>query len=450
MAVLVDDAYANIVLPAIVRRGDLDSRDAALTTELTYGSLRMRGLYDAIIAKASGRPAETLEDGVRACLWLGAHQVLSMRIPAHAAVGETVSLVKDVGLGRASGLVNAVMRRISEASLDVWMMRVAPRRDRASLAVRTSHPAWVVGELEAALRADGRAGQIEDLLAAHNVPPQVTLVARPGLITREQLAAEVGGLPTLLSPWGVTLGSGDPGRITSVRDGRAAVQDEGSQLAALALAEADVVGRDLEWLDMCSGPGGKAALLGALAAQRGARLDALELHGHRARLVNRATRALPDGVVTVHTADASTWTHAGGYDRILLDAPCTGLGAMRRRPESRWRRSPEDLADLTALQQRLLRHAATLLRPGGVLAYVTCSPVLGETRDHLRDASWEILDARPVLARLTGVGGANPDVSDGPDSAGAPGPWGASGAVQLWTHVHGTDSMFIALARRPI
>jgi 16S rRNA (cytosine967-C5)-methyltransferase len=190
-------------------------------------------------------------------------------------------------------------------------------------------------------------------------------------------------------------------------------------------------GPDAAWLDMCAGPGGKAALLGAIAATRGATLDALELHAHRAQLVGQATRALPPGTVTVHTADATAWT-GGPYDRILLDAPCTGLGALRRRPESRWRRTEADLDDLTALQLRLLTRAGELLRPGGIIAYVTCSPVLAETRDIVASSGLRALDARAALAQATGD----------PDG------WGRGPEVQLWTHVHGTDSMFIALLTR--
>jgi len=435
-AVAYDDAYANIVLPHLIRDAHLDARDAALATELSYGTLRMRGLYDAILSRASGRDARDLDGGVRIALWLGAHQMLSLRIPPHAAVDQTVALAKEVGYGRASGLVNAVMRRISEAPLDAWITRVAPGRDTADLAVRTSHPEWIVQELAAALTADGRGGDLEALLEADNVPPTVTLVARPGLMDRDALAAEVGGTPTRLSPWGVHLPGGDPARVAAVREGRAAVQDEGSQLAALALLAAPLDGPDERWLDMCAGPGGKTALLGARAAQVGAHVDAVEMHAHRARLVNRATRAVPSGAVTVHHADASGWTGGAPYDRILLDAPCTGLGAMRRRPESRWRRTPEDLADLVATQRRLLAHAASVLRPGGVLAYVTCSPVTAETRAQVGASGLTELATAQVLA----------DALDVPVALlGREG----NGPVQLWPHVHHTDAMFISLLTRP-
>lgn len=423
-----EDAYANLVLPEILRAQRLASRDAALATELTYGTLRMQGLYDSIIGWASKRDPRSLDAPVRAVLRLGVHQAIALRTPPHAAVDQTVRLAREAGAPKASGLVNAVMRRVVEADEQAWLARVAPGNSRWDLSVRHSHPEWVVGEIEKALQADARAGQTADALASHNVPARVTLVARPGLVSREDLARDAHGEPTRLSPWGVTLSGGDPGGIEAVRSGSAAVQDEGSQLAALAVISAPLAGPDEAWLDMCAGPGGKAGLLAAVAAQRGAKLDALELHRHRARLVEQAVRAVPRGTVTVHAADATAW-EGGPYDRILLDAPCTGLGALRRRPEARWRRDPQDLKDLRALQTKLLARARELIRPGGVIAYVTCSPVIGETRDIIAASGLRALDARDVLAEATGVG----DV------------WGSHLAVQLWTHVHGTDAMFISL-----
>ncbi|GMA37664.1 hypothetical protein GCM10025876_38680 [Demequina litorisediminis] len=248
----------------------------------------------------------------------------------------------------------------------------------------------------------------------------------------------------MYSPLGVTLPGGAPGEIASVADGTAAVQDEGSQLAALALVHADaaltararpadavtgsVIDPGERWLDMCAGPGGKAALLAAAAAEGMATLDALELHDHRADLVRRSLKAIPDAVATVHRADARTWSPAEPYDRILLDAPCTGLGALRRRPEARWRRSIDDLDDLVDLQHALISHAGSLLAPGGVLAYVTCSPVLAETLDVVEGSGLVTLDTRVAVASATGT---------------EPADWGRGPHVQLWPHVHGTDAMFI-------
>ncbi|MCR6713341.1 MAG: rRNA small subunit methyltransferase B [Demequina sp.] len=429
-AVDAEEAYANLAMPGILAALSLSGRDAAFATELAYGTLRMHGFYDAVIAHAAKREPSALDAPVRWSLWLGAHQALSMRVPPHAAVSETVDLARRHGGPRVAPLVNAVMRRIVERKLDAWVALVAPSSSREDLAIRHSHPEWVVNALAEALAADGRPEQLEQVLVADNAPAAVTLVARPGLADR----AELPGEPTRFSPWGATLTGGDPGAIPAVASGAAAVQDEGSQLVAGAL----VAFRDVEpgerWLDMCAGPGGKAALLGALAAQHGATLQANEVHEHRARLVRNAVRALPEAVVTVTTTDSRELPPAA-FDRILLDAPCTGLGALRRRPEARWRREPADVPILAELQSELLAAAAGALKPGGLVAYVTCSPVLAETRDVVAGAhGLELVDARASIAQITGT----PRRS-----------WGAGPHVQLWPHAHGTDAMYLAILQRP-
>lgn len=434
-----DDAYANLVMPSILRRAGLRGRDAAFATELAYGTLRMQGLYDEVIAVASKRAPSTLDVDVRVALWLGAHQVLAMRVPPHAAVSETVAQVKAQSNVGAAKFSNAVMRRITERSPEAWLTLVAPGRSRESLGVRYSHPTWVVNELASALDADGRATELEELLAINNTPARVTLVARPGLANPYDVADELGDADvTELSPYGVTIAGGDPGTIGGVLDGTVAVQDEGSQVVATALVAAQDVAPGERWLDMCSGPGGKTALLGALADEYDATVDALELHPHRAELVRKSTRAIPAGIVKVHVGDGRSWGDTASYDRVLLDAPCTGLGALRRRPESRWRRSPQDLVELAELQRELLVAAGRLVRPGGLIAYVTCSPVLAETRDIVesvaRGAGLEQVDARDAVSAVTAR-----------DS----GDWGDGPHVQFWTHAHGTDAMFLALLRKP-
>jgi 16S rRNA (cytosine967-C5)-methyltransferase len=395
----------------------------------------MSGFYDEVIAVASGREPSSLEATVRAVLWIGAHQALDMSTPPHATVSESVDLAKHGGAARASGLVNAVMRRITERTRDEWVEAVAPGSSITDLSIRTSHPEWIVAELQASLAARGRSGELEALLDSHNEAAAVTLAARPGLIDRDALASQSGGTPTEFSPYGVVIKAGSPGKVAAVRDGAAGVQDEGSQLVAAALASAAArpTSAHERWLDACAGPGGKTALLGALAATRGATLDALELHPHRAALVRDNVRSLPSRVVDVFVADATAW-EGGPFDRILVDAPCTGLGALRRRPEARWRRSQEDLHDLTELQSRILAHTATLLTPGGVIAYVTCSPVLAETREIVAASGLQQLDARAALADVTGS---------------APEAWGSGPDVQLWTHAQGTDSMYLALLKNP-
>ncbi|PWN02775.1 rRNA cytosine-C5-methyltransferase [Nocardioides silvaticus] len=436
--VRTEDAYTNLVLPSVVAKAGLDTRDAAFATELASGTIRRQGTYDAILAACIDRPLRRVELAILDVLRLGCHQLLSMRVPAHAAISSTVDLARaKVGQG-AAGFVNAVLRNVARQDLDAWIAAVAPQpastgsRDARldHLSVKHSHPRWVVDLLDLAAPDD----DLDALLAADNVPPKVTLVARPG---RAEVS-ELPGTPTPYSPYGVVLDGGDPARVPAVAEGRAGVQDEGSQLVALALAAAPVAGPDELWVDLCAGPGGKAALLAALAAERGARLLAVEQHQHRAGLVCRALGGRPagPGVAGVVTADGTRPPVApGSADRVLVDAPCTGLGALRRRPEARWRRSPDDLLSLVLLQRRLLASALTLVRPGGVVLYATCSPVRAETGDvvasTLRSAdSVTIEDVRPLLPGVTDADGPVPDTA------------------QLWPHRHGTDAMFLALLRR--
>lgn len=456
---VAEGGYANLELPKELRRRGLHGRDAAFATELTYGTARMRGLYDPIIVIAADRPTARIDDAVLDTLRLGAHQLLGMRVPPHAAVDETVGLARRVNGAGASTLVNAVMRRISEADLAEWLDRVLPQDDPLDrLAIEHSHPRWVVKALRQALLGHGRAtaksvdAELAALLAADNEPPRVTLVARPGLATVADLAA-AGATPSEHLSIAATMASGgDPGSIAAVRDGRAAVQDEGSQVVALALAavpHAQPPERE-RWLDLCAGPGGKAGLLAALAVQRGADFVANEASPQRADLVTSTLRAAARAAAAagtsleVHVGDGRAIGEAvasgadAAYDRVLVDTPCTGLGALRRRPEARWRRTPTDLAPLGVLQRQLLASAIRATAPGGIIAYVTCSPHLAETTFVVADVlkkhpEVDQLDARPFVAAVTH--GWSDLLGRGP-------------GVQLWPHVHRTDAMFLAILRR--
>ncbi|HKS46769.1 MAG TPA: RsmB/NOP family class I SAM-dependent RNA methyltransferase [Amycolatopsis sp.] len=432
-AVRERDAYANLMLPEMLRRRGVTGRDAALATELTYGAARAQGLLDEVLTACLDRPLSKVDGVLLDCLRLGAYQLLRTRIPEHAAVAATVDLARADTGSPAAGFVNAVLRKVSEKDEEGWLRQLAPDRDAdpiGHLALRAAHPRWVARAFAEALGDKG--ADLEAALQADDARPAVHLAARPGEISADELAAITGGEVAPYSPYGVHLppGAGDPGDSEPIRERLAAVQDEGSQLCAVALTRVPLDGPDERWLDLCAGPGGKAALLGALAATSGAALDAVEQAPHRARLVEQATEGLP---VAVHVADGREPGLEPGFDRVLVDAPCTGLGALRRRPEARWRRQPSDVAELTKLQGELLASALELARPGGIVAYVVCSPHLAETEGVVgqaaRRAKAEMLDTREFFPGV-------PQLGDGP-------------YVQLWPHRHGTDAMFCALLRKP-
>lgn len=443
-----NDAYANIAMPKALRDNRISGRDAAFASELAYGTLRMHGLYDRIIEHAAGRGASQIDPAVLDTIRLGAHQLLGMRVPSHAAASETVALAREVNGAGAAGFVNAVLRRVSERTREEWVAEVtAGREPLAALAVEHSHPEWIVRALRGALIGSGAAvaenvdAELRRLLEADNDPADVMLVARPHLATVEELLDE-GATPSRLSPFGARMSGGDPGAIRAVRDTRAAVQDEGSQLLALALASVPVEGDQQEWLDLCAGPGGKAALLACLAAEQGSVLFVNEVSEHRTDLVRRTmAAALQSGIeVMIGTGDGRDLgaEEPDTYDKVLVDAPCTGLGALRRRPEARWRKSASDVAGLTTLQGELLDSAIAATRPGGVIGYATCSPHTAETTAVVADALKrhpEVVqeDARPYFKDATGK--QIPDLGDGP-------------GVQLWPHLHETDAMFFALLRK--
>ncbi|HWI30721.1 MAG TPA: transcription antitermination factor NusB [Microbacterium sp.] len=439
-AVHESDAYANLLLPRAIARAGLSTQDAGLATELTYGTLRRQGTYDAIIMAASSRDVRDIDPPVLDALRLAIHQLLHTRVASHAAVNESVTLAREALGHSASGFTNAVLRRISRETPGEWMSRIdaAARSDDERLGLHTAHPVWIIRAFRRALAAEGRAHEIDALLAADNISPGVTMAALPGISEMPEDAQR-----TPYSPIGFRLGGGDPDSVVRGSEGRIRVQDEGSQLAALALSRAVPIREGERWLDLCAGPGGKTAVLAAEALAGGARLDANEITPARAGLVRGAVEGVPLEV-EVSEEDGRDLVADGSqrYDRILVDAPCTGLGALRRRPEARWRKSPSDVPDLARLQAELVDAALGALAPGGILAYVTCSPHLAETTAVVADArrAWgdriEELDARQVLQEVSATPLDLPAPSDG------------SGRAQLWPHRHGTDAMFITLLRR--
>ena len=429
----VDDAYANLELPKLIDEARLDSRDAALAQEIAFGTIRNQLLYDRIIETGAARKVGSIDRSSLLLLRIGAHQLLSMRIPPHAAINETVDLAKIVINQGAGGFVNGILRRVAERSKAEWVDFLCgeSKDETERLSLTFSHPVWVIRALKQALSIDDRESELEALLTSDNQAPLVNLVLLPGkqADTSEFVSGQA-------SPIGFVMRDGDPGKLTQVRDGQMRVQDQGSQLSALMLSRARKTLPGELWLDMCAGPGGKAALLAAEAKISRAHFFANEIAPHRAKLVKQAlSKVDPEVEVSVGDGREFGTDFQEKFDRIMLDAPCTGLGALRRRPEARWRKQPNDVAELSKLQQDLIESAWNALKPGGLLAYVTCSPHSAETvsivdwliRRH--GTQVELIDAGGVLHEI------NPDLALNRKRK----------TVQLWPQVHETDAMFMAL-----
>ncbi len=425
-AVNAEGAYANLIMVSLLDQRGLTGRDAAFATELLAGTCRGQGTYDVIIAAAADRALKTFQPAVLDLLRLGAHQLLAMRVPPHAAVAAMVDLAADTVGERVTGLVNAVLRKISIDDLDGWLGRLSAGLDEHDqLALRTAHPRWIVDAYADRLPA----AELEPALAANNVSPQVSLAVRPGLAKISDLL-DAGAVPGRHSPFAAGW-AGNPADLAAVREGRVGVQDEGSQVVSWGLTRAQApAGR---WLDLCAGPGGKTALLAGLAREAGSVLLAAELAPHRATLVAQSVRAYGAARPSVIVADGTrvAW-RSGAFARVLLDVPCSGLGALRRRSESRWRRGPADIEQLHGVQVALLDSAINSAATGGVVAYVTCSPHRHETRDVVatvleRRKDLQIIPAHQLLPELA-------DAADGD-------------YLQLWPHRHGTDAMFAAYFR---
>ena len=406
-------AYSNLILPKALTESSLDDKDRAFATELVYGTLRMQGRHDHFITSASDRSLEQIDPKALIVLRLGTHQLKKMRVPSHAAIYESVELAKKVVGKSTASFVNAILRKMD--SLDFEQLS-KPNQEYARLALEYSHPEWIVSSYFDSLK---NSSDVISLLQANNNPAKPTLIAWPGLATQGELL-EAGALAIASSSVAATF-DGNPGDIAAIRERRAGVQDLGSQLVVERFF--DQFKPNLRWLDLCAGPGGKAAYLSALLKRDGGSLLANEISNERAKLVSQV---MHHGEVNVCDG-RSMPDELGKFDRILLDAPCTGIGALRRRPEVRWRRNLQDLKNLTQLQSELLESATRLLSPGGIIAYVTCSSHQAETKFQIRS----FLKQHSNFARIP-VRDQRADID---------------GDLQLWPHRDGTDAMFLSLLR---
>ncbi len=416
-----DDAYINLLLPNFIDRSGLPEQDRGLVQEMAYGALRWQLQYDAIIDSLAG--SKELDDPVRISLRLGLHQLFRMRVPSHAAINETVELVKRLS-PRAAGFANAILRNADRQGLELLLKQATQGLSNLKAqSIKFSHPEWVIGVLLDALALDGRS-DLESVLNSNNETPNVNLAALSAQ-AREKLAS-AGLTKSPVSPIGFSVdGNPEPYLGRDVR-----VQDDGSQLVALALLE--LAGDKGNFLDMCSGPGGKSAVL--LSGLSEGNLYCFEPAAHRAQLVRQAVGHDERAVVIEKVGQEAA---KDTYDAVLLDAPCSGLGSLRRKPESRWRKQISQLKQLEKTQQELLDAGIDSLKVGGVLLYSTCSPVISETNSQVVDAltrhpEVELVDLKPVLQRIS------PQLTLNQNRK----------TIQLWTDVHGTDSMFMAAFRK--
>ena len=417
--------YSNLLLPQALSKSELDERDRGFVTELVYGTLRMQGRHDWILSQASDRPWIEVDPALVDVARLGAHQLFEMRVPTHAAVSATVELGRKVlGESKASFL-NAILRRISQKSLGDYVAEISKISDDIQrLSILHSHPQWIIS---AYLDRLGNLNEVEELLVANNRAPRPTLVSWPGLSTQTDLI-NIGAEATPYSPYGAIF-DGAPGSLELVMNRKAGVQDEGSQLVAEVFAKASI--NQSSWLDLCAGPGGKAALLTSIAKSKGIEFSANEISEVRAKLVRQVAQG-----AFVSVLDARDISSLGKkFGAVLADVPCTGLGALRRRPEVRWRRNVSDLKDLVVLQSEIIDAAIDVLEPGGIFGYATCSPHISETRIVISESLKRHPEMEPVditefmhpELRLTGVDRGN---------------------MTLWTHKHNTDAMFLSVMRK--
>lgn len=429
-------AFANRALDSALREaGRLEPRDVALATELAYGTLRRQVFIDHALAHFSRQPLGELDHDTRALLRLGAHQLLHLRMPTHAAVNETVELAKEIRQGRPVKYVNAVLRALARERANV-LVPPASVDPAGHLSITESFPRWLAERMVDELGFDAA----QRFLHAMNQPAPVTVRANVRRGDRasvtQALKAQTGldALPTRWSPSGLTLTDASASvALLRPEEGLWQAQDEAAQLVGFYAAPRP--GQTV--LDACAAPGGKTCHLAELMNDEG-RVDAIDVHAGKIREIEDGARKL--GLQSIHAqaADASRplpFAPEGGYDLILADVPCSGLGTIRRHPELKLRRTLDDVKSLAELQARILDNLAGYVRPGGVLCYSVCT----FTREEGPLQVQRFLERHPEFVRERPAGG-------GVD-------WDAllqpNGDLALDPHHHGTDAFYAArLVRR--
>lgn len=418
-------AWADAALKAQLSRDGLSGPDAALCSRIVYGVLQNQMLLDFYLAAYCSQKPDHLQAPLLNILRMGAYQILYLdKIPDSAAVNESVELAKIMKRGQASGLVNAVLRKISKNKNELPAL---PDRDEVTaLSLRYSHPKWLVRRLLALLGRE----EAEAFLAADNAPAPITVQVNPLRTTAQALVErlEAEGVSARMHPWVPDCleltGTGDLTALPAFREGAFLVQDPAARLVS---SVADVRPGD-NVLDVCAAPGGKS-FSAAFAMKDQGRIVSCDLHENKLQRITEGARRLGITCIETQAADGrvnrSQWRDA--FDAVLVDAPCSGLGIIRKKPDTRYKRA-NDLFSLPVIQTEILDNAASYVRPGGVLVYSTCT-ILPEENEQVTDA---------FLAQ-------HPDFSMEPFSL----PVGETdGRITLWPQRHGTDGFYICRMRR--
>ncbi|KAF6568532.1 16S rRNA (cytosine(967)-C(5))-methyltransferase RsmB [Paenibacillus sp. EKM202P] len=429
-----EGAYSNLELNRRLQQAGLSASDVGLTTELVYGTVARRNTLDYFLNKFVQKGTAKLQPWVRSLLRMSVYQLVYLdRVPDHAVVSEAVTIAKRRGHQGISGMVNGVLRSMLREPDKLRIPDDLSAEERISL--EHSHPQWLVKRWIKQYGAD----TAEAICKANNEPPAVSVRVNTTMTSRDQLLDEmvakgIDAVPSPVSPYGIVVRSGGNMALTSwYTDGLLSVQDESSMLVAEAVAPEP----GMTVLDCCAAPGGKTAHMAELMKDRG-RIVANDLHAHKHQLIReQANRLGLDAVETV-TGDALDLKERyapASFDRILLDAPCSGFGVIRRKPDLRWSKTAEDVRDITQLQHELLDSVAGLLKPGGILVYSTCTIEPDENEGQLA----RFLSEHPEyeLAKDHSF----PDVNHEMDGI-------QKGSVQLLPQHFHSDGFYIARLRR--
>lgn len=367
-----EGAYSNLLLNTALQKSSLAKSDAGLATELIYGTISRLNTLDYFLDKFVNKGVQKLQPWVRALLRISLYQVVYLdRIPDHAVVSEAVNLAKRRGHQGISGMVNGVLRNILRQKESLAIPENMPAAQRISLL--HSHPQWLVERWISQYGIE----TTEAICAANNEPPAVSVRVNTTMISRDDMLTLMSshGLdatPSSLSPYGIVVkGAGNMALTDWYRDGMISIQDESSMLVAEAVQPEP----GMRVLDSCAAPGGKSAHMGELMKDEGS-IVANDIHAHKGKLISDQASRLGLDSISIVTGDALDLVdrfEPASFDRILLDAPCSGLGVIRRKPDLKWGKSQEDIHEIAALQLRLLESVSTLLRPGGLLVYSTCT-----------------------------------------------------------------------------